>query len=65
MVFTGARAEYLVTPDGSGGFIVADNGASGDGTDHLLHVTKLQFADGTVDAASTASGAALTGTSTA
>jgi Ca2+-binding RTX toxin-like protein len=60
--FTGVRADYVVTADASGVFTVVDKTAGRDGTDTLVSVERLQFADVTL-AASAALGQSLTGTS--
>ena len=62
-VYLGAMAEYQITPDGAGGFYVTDTGPAGEGADHLTRIQSLQFADGTVDAASVAQATAFTGSS--
>ncbi|RTM05627.1 MAG: glycosyl hydrolase family protein, partial [Bradyrhizobiaceae bacterium] len=63
-VYSGAASRYTVTPDGFGGFYVADSlGAAGDGTDRISNVQYLKFADQTVTPAQVAVGAVLTGLS--
>jgi len=62
-VFGGPLARYSIVPDGAGGYWVRDSlaGPSGDGLDRLTGVEWLVFADGRVETAAVASGAALTG----
>ena len=56
-VFSGDRADYAVTDNGGGVYIVQDlRPGSPDGTDMLIGVEWMEFADQTVDPATAASG---------
>lgn len=51
VVYTGSRAEYLASRDASG-LVLADSRAGRDGTDHLLGIEFVQFADQRASASS-------------
>ncbi len=51
VVFSGTKASYTVTANGSGNYTVADIGGGGGGTDTLLGITYLKFSDGYYQAA--------------
>ncbi|MCV6574388.1 MAG: cadherin domain-containing protein [Cohaesibacter sp.] len=51
-VYSGDRADYNISSNGSGGFTIADTrSGSNDGTDNVSNVENFEFADGTVSSA--------------
>ncbi|VXB30551.1 Heme peroxidase [Nocardioides sp. AX2bis] len=67
-VFSGARADYTITTDGSAVTVAHDGGAGADGTDTLRNVEQLQFSDRTITVAVPAAptiGAATAGSASA
>jgi Ca2+-binding RTX toxin-like protein len=63
-IYTGQKNQYIITPDGVGGFIVQDTrvGPQTDGLDHISNIQFLQFADQTSAPSAIAIGANLTAT---
>lgn len=65
-VYRGAFAEYVIsleTEDGNGGsFVVRDKVAGRDGTDRLMNISFLQFADATIPIGVSDGGESITGT---
>ena len=47
-VYSGARADYTITPQGDGSVLVSHDNAGADGTDRLRNVEELRFTDATV-----------------
>jgi len=45
-VFSGVLGDYLISQNGDGSVTVTDNVADRDGVDRLIHIERLQFADG-------------------
>lgn len=48
-VFTGVKADYIITKQADGSFTVADTHADRDGTDTLKNIKYVKFSDGTID----------------
>jgi len=48
-VFRGERAQYIISSNGDSSFTVHDTVAGRDGTDMVLSIEQLQFADGSLD----------------
>lgn len=48
-VFTGSRADYTITRQADGSFIVTDNTVGRDGTDTLTNIKYARFSDDVVD----------------
>jgi len=63
-VYSGARARYTITVDGSGGYFIQDEltGLTNEGRDRISGIETLRFSDGTVSTSAVAvAGASLLG----